>query len=106
MRRDCLKCKYCYRAVSQNFPGGSDFPDGCGYGVDGSRPIGTRCYKDGKLLKKYQYMAKKQKREIPGEVSWRVVDAWLAIPPCNYKTDPYCHVQCPYFYECYPDEQD
>lgn len=50
----------------------------------------------------------KNERELPGEVSWRVVDAWLAIPPCNYKTNPYCHVQCPYFYECNPpyDEDD
>ena len=51
-------------------------------------------------------MAQKQEKKLPGEVSWRVVDAWLAIPPCTYKTDPYCHVQCPYFYECYPDEED
>ena len=42
--------------------------------------------------------------EIPDKVSWRVVDAWLAIPPCSYTTNPYCHVQCPYFYECYPEE--
>lgn len=42
--------------------------------------------------------------EIPDKVSWRVVDAWVAIPPCSYTTNPYCHVQCPYFYECYPYE--
>lgn len=41
--------------------------------------------------------------ELPGEVSWRIVDAWAAIPPCNY-SKPFCHVQCPYFYECYPEE--
>lgn len=45
------------------------------------------------------------KRELPQEVSWRVVDAWVAIPPCNYE-EPYCHVQCPYFYECYPPEDE
>lgn len=46
------------------------------------------------------------KQEIPnGEVSWRVVDAWLAIPPCNY-SEPYCHVQCPYFDECNPPEEE
>ena len=44
--------------------------------------------------------------QIPERVSWRVVDAWTAIPPCNYKVHPYCHVQCPYFYECYPDNED
>lgn len=43
--------------------------------------------------------------EIPERVSWRVVDAWAAIPPCN-GTHPYCHVQCPYFYECYPEDCD
>lgn len=41
--------------------------------------------------------------ELPGKVSWRVVDAWLCIPPCAYEK-PYCHIQCPYFYECYPPE--
>lgn len=43
---------------------------------------------------------------LPEQVSWRVVDAWLAIPPCNYRDHPYCHMQCPYFYECYPNEFD
>ena len=47
MRRDCMKCEHCWVAP------GYDYPDGCGYGIDGSRAIGTRCYKDGKLLKKY-----------------------------------------------------
>ena len=42
---------------------------------------------------------------MDGEVSWRVVDAWLAIPPCSYN-EPYCHVQCPYFYECNPPEDE
>lgn len=46
----------------------------------------------------------KEENELPGEVSWRVVDAWLAIPPCNYTEKPFCHVQFPYFYECYSDE--
>lgn len=40
---------------------------------------------------------------ISDKVSWRVVDAWLALPPCTYMSEPYCHVQCPYFYECNPD---
>lgn len=43
---------------------------------------------------------------IPEHVSWRVVDAWLAIPPCSYSEHPYCHVQCPYHYECYPEDYD
>lgn len=44
--------------------------------------------------------------DIPNyHVSWQVQDAWLAVPPCNYKK-PYCHVDCPYFYECYPNEYD
>lgn len=47
MRRDCMKCEYCWVNKDCNCP------DGCGYGVDGSRAIGTRCYKDGTLLKKY-----------------------------------------------------
>lgn len=45
-------------------------------------------------------------RDIPCKVSWRVVDAWYAIPPCSYTEDPYCHVQCPYFYECNQEEQE
>lgn len=45
------------------------------------------------------------KREVPDHVSWRVRDAWLAIPPC-YGDHPYCHVDCPYFYECNPPEDD
>ena len=48
-------------------------------------------------------MSKNNTNELPGRVSWRVVDAWLAVPPCNYKEKPYCHVQCPYFNECYPE---
>ena len=44
---------------------------------------------------------------IPDKVSWRVVDAWVAIPPCDpASSHPYCHVQCPYFYECYPEEYE
>lgn len=42
-----MKCKYCWKDT-YNWR-----PEGCGYGVDGSVPIGTRCYIDGKLLKKY-----------------------------------------------------
>lgn len=43
--------------------------------------------------------------EIPDRVSWRVVDAWLALPPCTSRS-PYCHYQCPYFQECHPDEME
>ena len=60
---------------------------------------------DGRLNK----ILKKSKMEnnIPDKVSWRVVDAWAAIPPCDPSSShPYCHVQCPYFYECYPEEYD
>lgn len=43
--------------------------------------------------------------EFPDKVSWRVIDAWLALPPCHPSSSkPYCHVQCPYFDECYPEE--
>lgn len=45
----------------------------------------------------------KKNNENPEHVSWRVRDAWLVIPPCNYKDRPYCHVDCPYHYECYPN---
>lgn len=45
------------------------------------------------------------KREVPEHVSWKVIDAWLAIPPCN-GDHPYCHVDCPYFYECNPPEEE
>ena len=45
--------------------------------------------------------------DIPNyKVSWQVVDAWKCIPPCGYTDKPYCHVQCPYFYECYPNEDE
>ena len=47
MRRDCMKCEYCWKET------GCNYQEGCGYGIDGSRAIGERCYKDGKLLKKY-----------------------------------------------------
>lgn len=41
--------------------------------------------------------------KVPGKVSWRVIDAWKAIPPCTYIENPYCHIQCPYINECYPE---
>lgn len=44
------------------------------------------------------------KEEYPDHVSWRVRDAWLAIPPCQ-GDKPYCHVDCPYFYSCWPEEE-
>lgn len=47
-----------------------------------------------------------ENNDIPDKVSWRVVDAWAAIPPCSYTNRPYCHKQCPYFYECYPEYYD
>lgn len=49
-----------------------------------------------------------EREDIPEHVSWRVRDAWLAIPPCSYTDKPYCHVDCPYYYECYPpyEEED
>lgn len=41
------------------------------------------------------------------KVSWQVVDAWKATPPCNPdKENPYCHVQCPHFDDCYPEEDE
>lgn len=42
-------------------------------------------------------------KTIPEHVSWMVRDAWLAVPPCTYDI-PYCHADCPYFYECFPDD--
>lgn len=42
------------------------------------------------------------KNYFPDHVSWRVIDAWLALPPCTL-SHPYCHCDCPYFYECYPE---
>lgn len=52
----------------------------------------------------------KNKEENPlftHHASWALIDAWKAIPPCNYSENPYCHVDCPYFYECYPpDDED
>ncbi len=44
-------------------------------------------------------------KDIPDKVSLRVVDAWKALPPCT-GARPYCHVQCPYFYDCYPEDSD
>ena len=32
-------------------------------------------------------------------VSWVIRDAWLVRPPCELLT-PYCHKDCPYYYEC------
>lgn len=48
MRRDCMKCEFCWHET------GADYPSGCGYHFDGSVQIGERCYKDGKLLKQYE----------------------------------------------------
>jgi hypothetical protein len=46
------------------------------------------------------------KVDIPDKVSWRVKDAWHAIPPCSYTKKPFCHKNCPYFYKCYEDEEE
>lgn len=43
-------------------------------------------------------------KTIPKHVSWRVRDAWLAVPPCSNNI-PYCHADCPYSYECFPPEE-
>mgnify|MGYP006958161601 CR=1 FL=1 len=52
-------------------------------------------------------MSSTEKYEIPNyHVSYAVRDAWLAIPPCNYKDNPFCHVDCPYFWECWPEEDE
>lgn len=48
----------------------------------------------------YEYL-----KTIPKHVSWRVRDAWLTLPPCNYDI-PYCHADCPYSYECFPDDEE
>lgn len=48
-----------------------------------------------------------KKNDIPNfHVSYAVRDAWAAIPPCSYKENPYCHVDCPYFYDCWPEEDE
>lgn len=39
--------------------------------------------------------------------SLAVIDAWKATPPCDpSKEHIYCHVQCPYFDECFPEEYE
>lgn len=43
---------------------------------------------------------------IPEHVSYAVRDAWNAVPPCSYSLHPFCHVDCPYHYECFPDFYD
>ena len=53
-------------------------------------------------MKKKKTM-EKTKQQVPDHVSWAVQDAWLSIPPCTYSENPYCHMDCPYHYECYPD---
>lgn len=44
--------------------------------------------------------------DIPDKVSWRVRDAWMEVPTCDYTEYPFCHIDCPYFYECYGDEEE
>lgn len=46
-----------------------------------------------------------KKTKIPKHVSWQVKDAWQVMPPCTL-TKPYCHVDCPYYYECNPPDDD
>lgn len=50
-------------------------------------------------------MGKMRITDIPEHVSWQVQDAWLCIPPCMY-TEPYCHIDCPYFSDCNPPEEE
>lgn len=38
--------------------------------------------------------------------TWATIDAWKAIPPCTYKSEPFCHVDCPYHYECNTPEEE
>lgn len=47
-----------------------------------------------------------EKNEIPDKVSWMVADAWNVNPPCTNPTNPFCHAQCPYYYECNTPEYD
>lgn len=47
----------------------------------------------------------KMEKDIPDKVSWMVVDAWKAIPPC-VGAHPFCHAQCPYYQDCYPEDYD
>ena len=44
------------------------------------------------------------KEEIPEHVSWRVRDAWKANPPC-WGPGGDCHCDCPYFDDCWPEEE-
>lgn len=44
------------------------------------------------------------KEEYPEHVSWRVRDAWKANPPC-WGPGGDCHVDCPYFDDCWPEEE-
>lgn len=45
--------------------------------------------------------------DIPGRVSCVMVDAWKVVPPCDPAHEhPYCHWQCPYYNECYPNEEE
>lgn len=49
-------------------------------------------------------MKKADEPENPERVSWEVVDAWAAKPPCEHPDHPTCHVLCPYFDECNTEE--
>lgn len=33
-------------------------------------------------------------------------DAWKIKPPCELQTEPYCHGDCPYHGDCWPEEED
>ena len=39
------------------------------------------------------------------KVSPALYDAWKVLPPCEKSDDPFCHSQCPYYDECYTDDQ-
>lgn len=41
----------------------------------------------------------------PEHVSWQVRYVWLCMPPCTFSKNPYCHVDCPYFSDCNPEEE-
>lgn len=32
-------------------------------------------------------------------------DAWKIKPPCQSEIDRYCHDDCPYYGDCWPDEE-
>lgn len=43
--------------------------------------------------------------ELPEKAIRRVFDGWLALLPCTSGLI-HCHVQCPYFADCYPEQTE